>query len=213
MRILVNYLFLGIALASPVLIQNTQTGDPAIYSPRPGDVLQGVIPITGTSDITGFFSTEVSFTYADDPTGTWFLINLTTQPVTNDKLATWDTTVITDGNYLLRLHVTLEDGSIRETIVSGLRVRNYTLIETSTPTPVAPTATVPTAVMPTAVAPTATPLPTITLTPTPFPTPTSLPSNPATLAPADVYRSVLYGAVSVILAFFLFGTYLWLRRK
>jgi hypothetical protein len=213
MRILARLLFILVTLASPVLAQTAQIGNPAINLPRPGDVLQGVVAITGSDDVPGFISGEVSFTYADDPTGTWFLISLLSQPVTFDRLATWDTTVITDGNYVLRLRVSLADGSTRETIVSGLRVRNYTPIETPTPTATVPTATVPTAILPTPVAPTATPTPTITMTPTPFPTPTRMPNNPATLAPSDVSSSIVYGGLAVILSFILFGLYLWLRRK
>jgi hypothetical protein len=198
MRIIVCALFLGMVLAPPVLRRNAQIGDPVIVAPRPGDVLQGVVSITGSSDVTGFVSAEVSFTYADDPTGTWFLITMNSQPVTNDKLATWDTTVITDGDYVLRLRVYLTDGSFRDISVSSLRVRNYTPVETPTPIPVAPEAT---------------PFPTVTPTSTPFPTPTALPRNPATLAPMDVSTSILYGGLTAILIFVIIGIYLWLRRK
>jgi hypothetical protein len=210
MRILACSLCIWFALAFPVLAKTTPTGNPAIDSPRPGDVLQGIVTISGSDDVAGFISAEVSFTYSGDPTGTWFLISLTNQPVNNNWLATWDTTIITDGNYVLRLRVSLADGSTRETTVPGLRVRNYTPIETHTPTAIVPTAILPTATAPTA---TPTPLPTITMTPSPFPTPTMMPNNPATLAPTDVYTSILYGGLAVILVFILFGFYLWLRRK
>jgi hypothetical protein len=198
MRILACSLFFGMTLASSVLARNAQFGDPVIVAPRPGDVLQGVVIIAGSSDVTGFVSAEVSFTYADDPTGTWFLIAMNSQPVFNDRLATWDTTVITDGDYVLRLRVYLTNGSSREALVPGLRVRNYTPVETPTPM---------------AFAPEATPLPTIAPTATSFPTPTALPRNPAALAPTDVYASILYGGLAAILTFVIVGTYLWLRRK
>jgi hypothetical protein len=198
MRILACSLFFGMVLASPVLARNAQFGDPVIVVPRPGDVLQGVVTIIGTTDVTGFVSDEVSFTYADDPTGTWFLIAMNSQPVFNDTLATWDTTVITDGDYVLRLRVYLTDGSSREALVSGLRVRNYTPVETPTPIPPAQEATH---------------LPTVTPTTTPFPTPTILPRNPATLAPTDVSASLLYGGLVAILTFVIIGFYFWLRRK
>ena len=198
MRILACSLFFGMFLASPVLVRNAQFGDPVIVAPRPGDVLQGVVTIAGSSDFTGFVSAEVSFTYADDPTGTWFLIAMNSQPVFNDRLAIWDTTVITDGDYVLRLRVYLTDGSSGEALVSGLRVRNYTPVETPTPM---------------ALAPEATPLSTITPTATPFPTPTALPRNPAALAPTDVAASILYGGLAAILTFVIVGIYLWLRRK
>ncbi len=188
----------GIILASPALTRTVQFGDPFIGAPRPGDVLQGVVTVTGSSDVNGFASAEVAFTYADDPTGTWFLVAANSRPVFNDTLATWDTTVITDGNYVLRLHVTLTDGTFRDVLVSGLRVRNYTPVETPTPVPVAPEATA---------------LPTITPTATPFPTPIALPRNPAELAPTDVSASILYGGLAAILAFVIVGIYLWLRKS
>jgi hypothetical protein len=198
MRILTCSLFFGMVLASPVLARNTQFGDPVIISPRLGDVLQGVVTITGSSDVTGFVAAEISFTYMEDPTGTWFLIAKNNQPVFSDTLATWDTTAITDGNYVIRLRVYLTDGSTRDTLVSGLRVRNYSPVETRTPMILAPEAT---------------PLPTFTLTATPFPTPTTLPPNPATLAMTDVSTSILYGGLVAILIFIIISIYLWLRRK
>ncbi len=185
-------------MASPVLARTVQFGDPVIVAPRPGDVLQGVVTVTGSSNVNGFTSAEVAFTYAGDPTGTWFLVAANSQPVFNGTLATWDTTVITDGDYVLRLRVFLTDGSTREAFVSGLRVRNYTPVET--PTPVA-------------LAPEATPLPTITPTATPFPTPTALPRNPAALAPTDVSAGILYGGLAAILTFVIVGIVLWLRKS
>jgi len=198
MRILAFSLFLGMFLASAALARNDQPEAAVILVPRPGDVLQGVVTITGSSDVTGFASAEISFAYADDPTGTWFLISANNQPVINDTLAIWDTTVITDGNYVLCLHILLTGGGFRDTLVSGLRVRNYTTVETPTPVPPALEAT---------------PLPTITATVTPFSTPTALPRNPAVLSPADVSASILYGGLVAICTFFIVGIYLWLRRR
>jgi len=198
MRNLVASLFLVIILASPILVRTAQAGDPVILVPHSGDVLQGAVTVTGSSDVTGFVLTEVSFAYTDDPTGTWFLIATASQPVLEGTLATWDTTSITDGNYILRLRVYLADGSFREAFVPSLRVRNYTPVETPTPQPTVAQAT---------------PLPTITLTATPFPTPTSLPRNPAVLAPVDVSFSIIYGGSAACLFFIIIGIYLWLRRK
>jgi hypothetical protein len=167
------------------------------------------VTITGSDDVAGFVSAEISFAYAGDPTGTWFLIGVSEQSVSSDKITTWDTTVITDGNYVLRLRVILADGSFRESTMSGLRVRNYTPIETPTPTATA----IIIEATPTEIIPEATPTPTITLTPPPFPTPTMLPTNPATLAPMDIPTSLSYGGLAVIISFLFFGLYLWLRRK
>jgi len=198
MRMLACSMLFGLVVASSVLVRNAQFGDPVIVAPRPGDVLQGVVTIAGSSDVTGFGSAEISFTYTDDPTGTWFLISKNSQPIFNERLASWDTTVITDGDYVLRLRVYLIDGSFHEVLVSGLRVRNYTPVETPTPM---------------AIAPKATPLATFTPTATPLPTPTALPRNPAVLAPTDISASIIYGGLAAILIFVVISIYLWLRRK
>lgn len=107
-----------------------------IDSPRPGDALQGQVAITGTTDIEGLQSYEVSFAYQRDETDTWFSIGRGEEVLRGETLTTWDTTMISDGTYRLRVVALLEDGRTLETIVTGLRVRNYTPIETSTPEPV-----------------------------------------------------------------------------
>jgi hypothetical protein len=198
MRIPTCLFLFWVVLAAPITEQIFQPGVPTIVAPRPGDVLQGLVQISGSMDETGVVSAELSFTYVDDSTGTWFLIALISQPVINATLAVWDTTVITDGIYVLRLRVVLADGSFRDAIVSGLRVRNYTPVETPTPT---------------ARVLEAAPLPTISPTLTLFATPTILPHNPAVLMPGDVSSSILYGGMTAIVIFLIVGIYLWLRRK
>jgi hypothetical protein len=175
-----------------------QAPGPAISTPHPGDVLQGVIAISGTSQVDGFDSSEIDFTYSGDQTGTWFLISASSQPVSEDILASWDTTIISDGTYDLRLRVHLADGKTVEALVTELRVRNYTPVETPTP-------------MPTVLE--ATPLPTVTPTPTLLPTPTSLPPNPVTVTATDVVASLGYGLAAVLILFVILGIYLWLRRR
>jgi hypothetical protein len=198
MRIPTCLFLFWVVLAAPITEQNFQPAVPTIVAPRPGDVLQGLVQITGSMDETGVVSAELAFTYVDDSTGTWFLIAMINQPVITGTLAVWDTTVISDGIYVLRLRVVLADGSFRDAIVSGLRVRNYTPVETPTPT---------------ALVEQATPLPTITPTSTPFATPTMLPHNPAALMPGDVSSSILYGGMTAIAIFLIVGIYLWIRRK
>jgi hypothetical protein len=171
-----------------------------ITSPKAGEALQGQVMVTGTSSMDGFQSAEVAFSYADNPTGTWFLIQSSDQAVTEGELAAWDTTALTDGNYTLRLLVTLQDGSQVQTTVTGLRVRNYTPVETETPTRVPPT------LQPTLTA-------TAVMTDTPYPTPTPLPPNPAALTVSNIYTSLGIGALTIALLFVLFGLLLWLRRR
>jgi hypothetical protein len=171
---------------------------PQIELPQTGDALQGIVPISGSDQLVGRLYSEVAFAYAGDTTGTWFLIATVNEPVLDGTLTNWDTTTITDGNYILRLRVYLSNGTFRDVTTPNLRVRNYTPIETPTPAP--------TAVRPTL-------KPTITLTSTPFPTPTMLPPNQAILTPADVTVSIAYGGIAAIILLIIIGFYLWLRRK
>ncbi len=180
-------------------------GELAIQSPLAGQALQGTVSISGTTAIAGFQSAEIDFAYADNPLNTWFLIAQSQTPIENGELAQWDTTTITDGVYSLRLTVTLSDGSQQSVTISGLRVRNYTPIETNTPIPISPTNTpVPgdTAV------PTITPTPTITPIP---PSATPLPPNPAQLSTSDILNSAGKGALAILGFFVLIGFYRSIR--
>jgi len=188
--------FLMAVVARPVA---ARTGlQPVVIKPRAGEVLQGMLTVTGSSDVPGFLSAEIAFAYSGDMTGTWFLLAASSQPVEEGTLATWDTTTISDGDYVLRLRVTLTDGSYLDATVPDLRVRNYTPVETLTPASTAPQATL---------APINTP------TATPYPTPTPLPPNPAELTPTNVWLSIGYGGLGAFLLFGIISVYLWLRRK
>jgi hypothetical protein len=193
--IFILILLAGMALPFSVSAQVFTLG---IDTPGPGEVLQGLVTVNGTSEVEGFLSADIAFSYANDPTGTWFLISASSQPVQRGLLATWDTTTITDGTYNLRLRVTLADGSYKDSLISDLRVRNYTPVETATPAPYVPQAT---------------PAPTVTPTATPFPTPTRLPSNAAALTGVDVSASLAWGGLGVLALVAFSGLYLWLRRK
>jgi hypothetical protein len=191
-------IFLLFAVGRSAWTAAAQSTAPVIVSPAEGDALQGLVSVTGTSQVDGFASAELAFAYHDDPTGTWFPIAGASVPVTDGVLGAWDTTAISDGTYDLRLRIVLADGSAADTSVANLRVRNYTPVETPTPT---------------AVIPEATPLPTVTPTPTPFPTPTLLPTNPAVLSPASVTTSLGAGGLAVLVLFSILGLYLRARRK
>lgn len=170
-----------------------------IDAPLEGDALQGVVSIVGATDLPGFRAVEIAFAYQADPTGTWFLIQQGLKAVHRDVLTTWDTTTITDGEYRLRVRVMLDDGKAQEVIVSGLRVRNYTPVEASTPEARANQA------LPTA-------------TPTPWQdfqvTPRAIkpdPTNPVELRESDLRSSVFTGVGAVLAALLIAGIYLGIR--
>jgi hypothetical protein len=177
----------------PVLAQEAGI----VTAPVSGQAVQGATPITGTTEVEGFQSAEVAFAYQDDPTNTWFLIAQSDIPVLGDTLAVWDTTTITDSTYKLRLRIFLSDGSVVDTFVTNIRVRNYTPIETPTPDPAA--------------------RPTPGLLPLPLPTdppqPTPLSPNSAAVTSHDVYRAALRGALTIIFLFVVFGLLIRIRRR
>jgi hypothetical protein len=174
------------------------SGSPQILSPRPGEALQGNVPVIISTAVEGLQSVELSFGYFQDSTQTWFPLYRGEQAFENQALLEWDTGQISDGDYTLRMVITLVDGSQQTVLVPGLRVRNYTPIETETPQPSLPTATP---------LPQATPTPTRTTLPTwtsPPPTPTPLLTNPAELTSQDVYVSAGKGVLAVV-CLFTFG--------
>ncbi len=183
------------ALATAVTAPNV-----IIESPFPGQALQGGVDITGSISVEDFESAELTFTYAGNSRDTWFLIQEFSEPISEGLLAQWDTTVITDGIYDLRLIVNRLNGDPVTVIIHGLRVRNYTPIETETPTPVAPTSTL---------VPGITATPTATLVP---PSPTPFAQNPAEVTVQDIQQSLAKGAIAALSAFLLFGLYTTLRR-
>lgn len=201
-----------VRLASPgqerVLTQ-AETAAVVILEPAGGSAVQGTLSIVGTANPENFFFYELSFRYAGGPEQPWFVIAESFTPVENGTLGEWDTFAITDGDYDLRLQVTLADGSLVENRVLGVRVRNYSPVETGTPEPPEPP--------PSTVTPDLTALftPSATSTVTPFPTapPTFTPPapNPAEIAPGEISTSLARGAAGVLAVFLLIGLYVSIR--
>ena len=211
------FLILSMLLFMPALdpvatptAQVTSPGLVTISYPLPGQALQGDILITGSTPVEGFAGYEISFGYAQDPTNTWFQLQYATQPVDNGVLAHWDTTTITDGDYILRLVLFMSDGSQMTQTIPALRVRNYSPIETDTPTPLPPSATpAPGTPLPPSATPTNTPIPSATPVP---PTPTPLPTNPASISKSDILATIGSGAGVGAGMLLLFGAIVGIRQ-
>lgn len=176
-------------------------------SPQSGQILQGRVSINVEAAMDSPVSGELSFAYHNDTSDTWFLIE-EIQIIDQPELKfDWDTTKITDGDYAIRLLAnTAPDKEIA--VVSGLRVRNYTPVETDTPKPTLTPA------------PQDTPIPTVTPTRTSTalpPTATSLPPNPAQITSGDIWNSLTKGALFTLGAYASFGIYQFIisrrRRK
>jgi hypothetical protein len=152
-----------------------------ILTPVPGEALQGLVAVEGDAYGPDFSGYTLTFASADDPTGTRFVIQSGSRPVEKGLLGEWDTGHLSDGEYILFLTVELTDGGQLESRVDDLRVRNYSPIETNTPSP------------------SETPAPGLapSLTPTlPSPLPTPFPPNPAELPEWAVQRSIIIGLVA-----------------
>lgn len=170
-----------------------QIDQPRLDSPRPGETLHGVVTISGSTDIPGFASSEIAFGYSGRET--WFPILHGDSPATG-PLGTWDTATIHDGDYRLRLVVTLQDGTRLETVVDDLHVLNESQSSTAAPAAVEVPAITPT----------------LESTPTPAPaTPTPLPSNPAELDRPRLFTALILGVILSVLSLIAFGIYSGLR--
>ncbi|MCU0484924.1 MAG: hypothetical protein MUC85_02320 [Anaerolineales bacterium] len=181
------------------------TGVPvSIISPQSGQAIQGLVPVMVNTMVEGFLSAELYFSYAGDSTGTWFLISQQDVAMSEAPIATWDTSTITDGNYILRLVVTAREREPIIFLVEGLRVRNYSPVETDTPTP--------SATLPPADLPTHTPAPTLTLTPIPL-TSTPLPTNPAVVSVEQFGLSAGAGGLAAIVGIGALGFYLSIQQR
>lgn len=203
----VNLMKLRALLPLVLLLLAAQDSPPvAIVFPVPGEILSGQVTITGRTDVPGFVSSQLDFSYASNPTETWFALQTSTQPVADAALLVWDTTIITDGEYILRLRVFADDGSFQE-ITVPVKVQNDTPIPTPalvfTPTPGSLEGGFPTPFL-VAASPTS--------TSTPRPTPTLLPANPVTLNQQAVYASLGRGALVILGIFALVGLFLRIRR-
>jgi hypothetical protein len=153
-----------------------------ITSPADNSVVRGIVPIVGTAVDPQFWKYEVHYGPEPNPMNQWTLIGVVHEtPVVDGLLETWDTTLIPDGKYSLRLRVVNKTGNYREIFVHEILVANAAPTDTPTPTQ--------------------TPLPTPTFTPAATPTfiiPTS-PLAPPTATPtlARPTRSVLPEALDI----------------
>jgi hypothetical protein len=195
--------------ASPAAV--TATPHPGseiqIISPRQGVSIQGSMPVIVDTTLMNFQSVELTFGYAEDASQTWFLIYQGIQPVTGTMLVLWDTSTITDGDYTLRMVVTFTDGSQKSVLAPGIRVRNYTPVETDTPAPIPATTTA---------MPASTPLPTLAPSPTQqaaTPEPAPPEANPAELQREEVTQSIGKGVLVVFALFALAASFQWLKSR
>ncbi|MFQ6015396.1 MAG: hypothetical protein ACE5NP_08140 [Anaerolineae bacterium] len=200
-----------------------------ISSPRTGaSPVRGRVNISGSASLPNFDYYKVEFAPEPVPPqgGTWRLVgaDLHRTPVINGVLETWDTTLVPDGSYSLRLRVVDKTGnypcpdSIAGQIVVANTQPTPTVTPTVTPTPTETPSvpTIPTAILvpPTIVVPTAPPPPTVAPVARPAVTPQSdslFSINFAGLGRALIRGMVAMGSIILFIAIFSLGR--WVRDQ
>ena len=140
----------------------------AITSPRDGDIVEGIMPVYGTAQISDLDHYQVQYGIGDNPLG-WSEVLRQNMSVQDGLLGAWDTRDLSNGVHSLRIVVFDRHGSSAASPAVRVRVMNPT--PTASPTP----STTPT--------PTISPTPTVSPTPTLSPTITRTPQSTPTLPP------------------------------
>jgi hypothetical protein len=181
------------ALALPRPAQATegrQTGETIVQitAPAQNDRVSGVVMIVGTVIDPNFVFYQLE--YALEPLAgepIWMMLQPpVTQQVREGVLGVWDTTLVADGRYLVRLQVARADGTLAQYVLR-VEVANAT----PTPSPTIPPPPTPTP-LPGTPTPGPSPTPLIWQPPTRTPRPTATPGGPTlTPTPFDVNNSPL----------------------
>lgn len=109
--------------------------DVRIAYPVDGSQVAGYVTITGSASHPRFLQYALEWGPEPNPSNLWYPITAPRSTIVlNGILGAWNTTSVPDGNYRLRLHVWLSDGTDTAFVTGGIRVSNVQ------PT-VAPTAT------------------------------------------------------------------------
>jgi hypothetical protein len=217
--LLLGGLWATIIEAAPGHSPQEQGSEAVITSPRDRAVVRDKVSIQGTATHPEFWKYEVAYSPEPNPEDQWILIGMVHETqVVDNVLETWDTTLLPDGNYSLRLRVVRRDGNYDEYFVRQVSVANtqptdtptpeVTPTPTNTPTPLPPT---PTIIIELPILPSPTPHPLPTAAPVIGPTPTSEPSFLNINLP-NLGGAFCWGAGAAAFAFLLVGLVALLRR-
>lgn len=177
-----------------------------VQGPREGQALQGVELIEGKIRGEGFLKGTIHFSYnvSSSQERTWFYIaeieGENQEGSQTAFLVEWDTTQITDGNYDLRVVAEYSGDAAIFELVTNLRIRNHTPVETGTPAPTVQGESAQTPLPPSA-------------TPLPENTPTPLPPNPAEVRNTDLQRVLVISGIAVAGIFFVGMIYWYLYNR
>jgi len=205
-------------LAVPLgqVVQSQTLGQ--ITSPRDRAQVRGLVPIEGSATHTQFQKYEIHYGPEPNPANQWTPIagSPFSVPVVQGRLGLWDTTIIPDGVYTLRLRIVRLDGNYDEYMVHGIQVLNTQPTQTPTPeaspTPEAPTNTPePTATVVIGVPTVASPTPRPSSTPLPTAMPSDTPEPPVDLPFQSVNDAACWGAGATVAVFVGIGLFFALK--
>ena len=211
-------LCLLIALLTGLSVASLEAAPPqqgaVITSPQDRDMVRGLLVIKGTATSPSFWKYEVYFAPEPNPNDQWQLLGLYEVSVTDGRLETWDTSLVSDGTYSLRLRVVRTDGNYDEYYVRQISVVNVQPTETPTTTPTPAATRTPLPPTPTVIIqqpPTATPRPTSTpgaagATPEPEA------ETGLNITAQGLGKALFYGAGGAMGLFLLMGILIVLRR-
>ena len=187
-----------------------------ITSPQDRDVVRGLLVIKGTAATSpSFWKYEIHYAPEPNPTDQWMLVgDVHEAMVTAGRLETWDTSLVSDGTYSLRLRVVRVDGNYDEYYVRQISVVNAQPTETPTATPTPAATRTPLPPTPTVIIeqpPTGTPRPTSTPGPAGV-TPEPQAETGLNITAQGLGRAFLYGAGATMGLFLLMGIITILRR-
>ncbi|MCB2180000.1 hypothetical protein KQH54_02640 [bacterium] len=182
--------FLGLLAAFISLsfrtLPQSQTNGAEITFPGNGNAVQGLVQIIGSANISGFQSYRLEFASSTATAPAWFLITQQSTPVNNDILGEWDTSILTDGDYTLKLTVNNGTDQPVTFLIEDIRIRNYSPIETDTPAPTSQEL-----IATPSTAPTDTPTPTTTQ----LAAPTEASPNSISISGDNIKRAILVGGI------------------
>lgn len=212
--------------AAPPPLPSQQEPRAVITSPRSNAQVRGKVLVSGSATHPNFWKYELAYGPEPNPEDQWILIGQVHEnQVTDGVLETWDTTLVLDGSYTLRLRVVDVSGNYQEYLMPRILIANTQPTETPTPriptptpTPSTPTPTptplpaTPTIVVQQPVLPKPTPKPSPTPTLTKEPTQPAMVVAPSSFDPRQLGGAFCYGAGGMAGIFALFGLLSLLRR-
>ena len=111
------------------LFQISSSENIVIQSPRSGDELKGSVEIFASIEAQDLQYVEIDFRYQNSTSGNWFFIDRVQSKTVHGMITTWDTSLISDGDYQLRIIAYYENGVQEIVYLDNLHVRNYSFFE------------------------------------------------------------------------------------